>query len=120
MSVITFEEMKTALRRAVKERGEDFVYPVGKPAWMTLNSLGTPVCRYALDDGSPACIVGLALSYLCPLDKPVPNNHTIPNAYPSVSFSEGALTLAADVQYAQDRGVPWGFAVESSLKGWDS
>lgn len=54
----TKEQALEALRKAVKLKGEDYVYPEEE------KFMGS--CRYANDEGSPSCIVGHVVYILDP------------------------------------------------------
>ena len=65
---ITRENFTAAMRAAVAERGEDWVYPervseLAAPGWRPKRG---HECVYVLPDGSPACLIGLALYKIDP------------------------------------------------------
>lgn len=101
--LITYDEMKAALERAVAERGEGFVYEAPDPR------LG---CVYYDADFKPSCIVGLAMSYLRP-------HRRLQEGPAAVSLSgladDKARCLADFVQQFQDGGEPWGLALSQGL-----
>ena len=103
MTTITRENFTAALERAVAERGEDFVYP---EAWMTNSN----ACQYSLKDGTPACIIGLALSYIDPGIVPGSGEFGSSDAVmEDLGVEDGPLIIAARAaQIEQDRGYPWG------------
>lgn len=56
---ITEEVFTQAMRDAVAERGDGFIYPKGAPGWARWGSMS---CRYVRTDASePACLIGAAL-----------------------------------------------------------
>lgn len=104
--MITYAEMKAALVRAVSERGYDFVYP---EEWKGEEE----GCLYRLPDGSPACIIGLAMSYLKPdavLEEGRPARFSLRNY-----CEPRAIDLAVQVQWRQDTRHSWGVALGQSL-----
>ena len=122
------------IRAAVADRGEDWTYPersVENADWYidmdvqdTLNLGGT--CKYVLDDGTPACIVGEAFVRSGVEPKHLKKNADaieitndlrrdgIQNISPEVST---ALYLA---QCAQDAGINWGVALAKFEKELDT
>lgn len=54
----TKEQALEALRKAVKLKGEDYVYPEEEKFMSS--------CRYATDEGKPSCIVGHVVNILDP------------------------------------------------------
>ena len=108
MTTITRENFTAALERAVAERGEDFVYP---EAWMT----SANACQYSLRDGTPACIIGLALSYIDP--ELVPDSFyfgAVDGVLEDLGVEDGALIIAARAaQIRQDRGYTWGRSLDA-------
>lgn len=105
--MITYAEMKAALVRAVSERGYDFVYP---EEWKGEEE----GCLYRLPDGSPACIIGLAMSYLKPdavLKEGRPARFSLRNY-----CEPRAIDLAMQVQCRQDTRRSWGAALKEALE----
>lgn len=140
--VIKAEEMLSLLERARDERGSDFVYPPHRT--------DGPACLYVRDDArfpgrtwadsisdhGPACIVGLALSYiddgrLVPVleewqfdCKSNDGNSSVRNINDALSGAGVRLTarageVALGAQLKQDGGAPWGLAVAEAER-WAS
>jgi hypothetical protein len=110
MGLITLSEMRAAIRRAVEERGADFVYP---DEWKMSERPSTHAqCQYRRGDGTPACIVGLAMSYLRPdvvLTEFV-SAHDVLGGH----ATRNAIEFAANAQACQDDGATWGEALASA------
>lgn len=112
---ITEPEFTQAMRDAVAERGEDWVYPKGEEAWEGPDGQ----CRYFLDDGQPACLIGTAL---CKLGVPgVRPGHE--GAYAGLVLHDiygelprGIPRAASLAQEVQDEGQPWGEALKAYLR----
>ena len=133
--VIKAAEMLSLLERARDERGSDFIY-------LAYTKIG-PACLYVRDDArfpnrkwgdsvsdhSPACIVGLALSYIddgrlvpvleewqfdCMNDD---GNSSAINLNDALTVAGARLThrakkVAVEAQMRQDAGKTWGAAVD--------
>lgn len=100
---LTETEARKLLARAVEERGADFVY--------VPTAGNSPRCWYQKEDGTPDCLIGLALSYI----GPIPENNSggaqgaIVRLYPNTKQRVlGAMNAA---QAAQDNGRTWGEAL---------
>ena len=108
MTTITRENFTAAMERAVTERGEDFVYP---EEWRTADGLGA--CKYSLGDGTPACIIGLALWYIDPGLVPDSSEFGGANAVLSeLGVEDPILEVAARAaQINQDSRRTWGDAL---------
>ena len=112
---ITRENFTAAMRDAVAERGEDFVYPaegseLAKQGWRSEE--GT--CVYVLPDGSPACLIGLALYKIDPglLTHVEFQYDDASRVMSRAGVQDSVLLRAADMaQYRQDVGAPWGEAL---------
>ena len=103
--MITEEQFTKAMREAVAERGPDFVYP---EEWRNENGS----CRYSLEDGSPACLIGLALHKIDP--DLVPGVENFQSADVVVDFAGAPMDVAQaarDAQYIQDHDGTWGDAL---------
>lgn len=122
--MITEEQFTQAMRDAVAERGEDWVYPQlpnddsdRTDDWHEVGS-----CIYVHADGTPACLIGLALSKIDPALLP-----TRAEVEPACNFLVGVVPesvryAAQAAQNAQDCGEPWGEALrsyESRLAYWE-
>lgn len=114
------QRVRDALAAAVEERGEDWVYP-SDPSWRD-----DGLCRYQLDDGTPACIVGVAARKIDPeIDMPRADANplrVIARALGLISDDMGEfLPLRRDydvleravneAQVTQDDGYTWGEAL---------
>ena len=114
---ITRENFTAAMRAAVSERGEDWVYPaegseLGEQGWRSEE--GT--CVYALPDGSPACLIGLALYKIDPalVEGLEGDDTTALRLLQRLGVKDGGLYWAAqDAQDAQDLGATWGNALKT-------
>jgi len=110
--LITLEEMRGAIKRAVEERGEGFVYE-HKPWPDSPNNIG---CHYNHPvTGEPDCLIGLAYSYLRP-------NHRLPSqgSAPYVLQCEATASACGYAQIAQikqDDGETWGEAL-AAAEAW--
>lgn len=107
-SLITYDEMKAALERAVAERGEGYVYEAPDPG------LG---CVYRDAEDKPSCIVGLAMSYLRP-DLRL-RERTALEVLEGIAEPR-AIVLAHAVQVAQDAQYTWGAALAYGLEHVES
>lgn len=109
---ITRENFTAAMRAAVAERGEDFVYPaegseLAKQGWRS----GEGTCVYVLPDGTPACLIGLALYKIDP--GLLTHVEFQPDSASRVMIRAGVqdemlLLAAAMAQDEQDEGASWG------------
>ena len=112
---ITRENFTAAMRAAVAERGADWVYPaqgseLAEQGWRSEG--GT--CVYALPDGSPACLIGLALYKIDPglLTHVEFQYDDASRVMGRAGVRDEMLLLAAGgAQTRQDVGVSWGDAL---------
>lgn len=115
MTIPTDSDFIEAMEKAVALRGEDYIYPKNLPGWQDC----TGSCVYSLKDGTPACIVGVALSLIDPDLVPAygwNDNFSSSavevleelNASGKTDFSEAVMNAAMWAQQDQDRGLPWG------------
>lgn len=115
--MITFEQMRDAVKAEIDEVGEDFVY---QPFAETPT---TPSCRYE-HDGKPSCLIGRALYRLgTPIEllsayNKIGGVRTLVNEG-VLDISGVAASFAALVQHEQDCGVKWGEAYTRSLGAVD-
>ena len=113
---VTRENFTAAMRAAVAERGEDWVYPaegseLAEQGWR--EEEGT--CVYVLPDGSPACLIGLALYKIDPalVEGLEGENVTALRLLQRLGVEDGELYWAAqDAQDTQDVGKTWGNALK--------
>lgn len=107
--MITEEEFTAAMEAAVAERGEDFVYP---DEWRDEYS---EACRYSLPDGTPACIIGLALHKINPALVPTyDNTERALDVFEAIGDVPQNVALAAQrAQSQQDADKTWGVALEA-------
>lgn len=101
--IFTDDQITEAMKAAVAERGDDFVYP---DEWFENDS-----CVNASMFGEPRCIVGLALSNLGAdwfynRARRTSGVHRV-NGYVA-NFSERAAHALARAQSKQDGGARWG------------
>lgn len=120
---ITPEEFTAAMIAAVQERGAHYTYPTARKS-ATTNHYGFVMytadsyhgtggeCKYSTPDGTPACIIGLALHKIDP--DLVPNySNSDPARAVLAAFGLGdEVQAAADAaQRTQDLGGSWGMAL---------
>jgi len=113
----TQEEFTAAMKAAVEERGRDWHYPDPEvaPEWFARDGVGA--CRYRLEDGSPACIVGTALSKLQLLDRAADfEGKDAAILISALGFDEDTASAASCAQGAQDFGDSWGEALDQYLE----
>jgi hypothetical protein len=105
--MITARDALRLIERAVEERGRDFRYSDYEGDWADPD-----VCSYRQPDGTPACIVGLALSYVGLLDKLIEDD-TIVGQQASFydEIDPEAIGVLSAAQMSQDSGEPWGEAL---------
>lgn len=103
----TEEQFTQAMRDAVAERGEDFVYSVRSPTWR---------CNYTEADGSIGCLIGLALSKIDPSLVPKHRSQIPAIGVLSSLTTEKVAEAANKAQYEQDTGKTWGEALSMYLK----
>ena len=105
----TDEDFIAAMRKAVAERGEDFVYP---DEWRKASEDGES-CMY-VHEGKPACLIGLAVY--------IATGELVPDAYEGAmadevigdrmpGVSDRARKAAFEAQATQDDGFTWGEAL---------
>jgi hypothetical protein len=121
---LSLARAKELLTEAVAEKGDDYVYttPDGKQGTEEYQ----PVCLYVHGD-RPGCIVGHALHKagvtLAVLSYEERNDASgVLRSLRSADVldcEDGVSQLFQDVQSLQDRGVPWGQAVQQSLAELD-
>jgi hypothetical protein len=113
MTYITVRQFTEAMRAAVAERGENWVYPANdQVAHDTGWRDGRGFCQYTTADGEPGCLIGLALHKIDP---------SIVPAYGSLMGADLTLkafglphsvqVAAQSAQSAQDDGETWGEAL---------
>lgn len=112
---ISYDSAVTLLKRAVLEKGADYVYrdPNDKDA--------RPECSYFEPDGSPSCIVGHVIHYkgvelddVAPLNTGLAVDVLVSDGI--IAGDEYSMDLLTDVQGFQDHGMPWGEAVRRSIE----
>lgn len=118
-STLTPEQAVRLLERAVAERGKDYVYRAEerKEAEARDGDPAAIACSYAEPDGSPSCMVGLALSY-------VGANPVIMEdiggwamgVLPDLGVALGTARVFQEAQSAQDMGKTWGVALEAARR----
>jgi hypothetical protein len=139
---ITREKLVADLRRAIAEKGADYVYvdPTGQMAEQAW--LGGATCVNYDKDGNPSCIIGHTLHYwkeeglVTNWVNPdtgqvtnIPSYTANSNAFEAfteirdncgVLVDEDAAELATLVQVNQDRGMAWGRALEEALEEFEA
>ena len=120
--MINLQEAKERMNEAVEIRGADFVYPdnwkIPTYDGEDLSIAESGICRYFLDDGRPACIIGLGFEDI--LTSLVESGVYIETEYVGAILNEhvepNALTYLGYVQTGQDMSKPWGEAVKDAEK----
>lgn len=122
---ITPEEFTAAMIAAVQERGAHYTYPAPSSV-ATTNHQSFPVygtkidayhgpmgeCKYSTPDGTPACIIGLALHKIDPDLVPSYSNSGPARAVLAGFGLGDEVQAAADAaQRTQDTGGSWGMAL---------
>lgn len=107
--MLTIEQVRESLRKAVALKGEDYVYPTAKG------------CRYAdPDTGEPSCLVGYVLADLAPeefarlraRERASRVSPAARRAIPMMIAMPSSAIMALDsAQAEQDRAAPWGQAM---------
>jgi hypothetical protein len=111
--VLDCDDALTLLRAAVQAKGADHIYQP-KP-----NGRGDRQCYYLYGD-QPDCIVGhVLLAAGWTLDEVYSVEETTPGSYQcglwSQRLTERAAALLDYTQINQDRGLPWGKAVDDAV-----
>ena len=114
---ITRENFTAAMRAAVAERGEDWVYPAkgSELAGQGWRSEEYDACVYVLPDGSPACLIGLALYKIDPalVEGLEGENASAFRLLHRLGVEDGGMCRAArKAQRTQDGGGTWGNALK--------
>lgn len=121
--MVTAKEFIDAMKKAVEERGADFVYP---QEWLRTQRLDD-VCLYFIEDENgvkqSACIIGKALEIATGTVYTGPNDsagdvlqHFID---PSDPNRKALLRAAESAQTAQDLGIAWGEVLEDFLSNFE-
>lgn len=104
--LITLEQMRNAIKRAVEERGADYVYEK-KPHPENEVCLA---CHYNHPEtGEPDCLIGLAFSYLRPETR-LPIYGSAYMVLKDIAHEDARL-YASSAQRYQDDGYTWGEAL---------
>ena len=123
---VSYEQAVLALKKAVAELGEDYVYKRIRRA------NGVAYCVYFNKDSSPSCLVGhvLAEAGLEPLEFESNENGTAVTRLADIGVIEYAdaqdgrhsktEALLNNAQCFQDGGYPWGDSVEEAIKAAQS
>lgn len=115
----TNQEINEALKKALAEKGEDYVYPLSEK-----HDRG---CMYATDEGAPSCIVGHVLHTLDPelfagVAKWERMKSTLDTAMGDVvrrfhpDLHPDQVKALSYAQVAQDRGQSWGYAATEYMR----
>ena len=109
---ITEAAFTAAMKAAVKERGADYLYPDD-----ARNADGE--CVYSLPDGTPACLIGVALSKInagyAPKYEPV-GGTSAAEVLVSLGAPPPVQRAARRAQVMQDDGYTWAVALDWYLK----
>lgn len=113
---LTYVEAEKLLKRAVAERGEDYIYPK--------KNVGSEVgggCRnWHPETDSPGCIIGLIAYYILgEKAKQVCVSEGMLYAVSitlfktlDISMSDEVSNYLSEIQSAQDNDIPWGRAIQ--------
>lgn len=118
---VSYKQFMEAMEAAVAERGEDYIYPKFEGEADDYHD-SNGLCRYSLEDGTPACIIGEVLNRLNPEWLPP---HDLIRGATSVLSDIGPeafyrrdygriVTAATEAQSSQDRGNTWGDALRTA------
>ena len=117
--ICNLEETIAMARKAVEERGEDWVYPKEGQEWR-FEGPGDDwngACRYALADDSdepkPACIVGHVLHQVGVLEDFADSQRS--SAALDIPFTREAAHFLNLAQIDQDSGYSWGESVRHAI-----
>lgn len=127
MKKITDAQFIEAMDKAVKLRGEDYVYPSGVQDDMHSGA----ECVYTSRSGESACIIGTALNLIEPGLAPTYEEQYRDKSYRynvAGDWSAGSVLLelgvsqrvraaAASAQFRQDMGFSWGAALDLFKSG---
>ena len=118
-----------AIKAAVDKRGKHWVYPIDKPGWALSNDeLGPDGCRYFLESGEPACLIGTALAELGVTPEGVAEGLNAgqvlynltgegrDNFNPHSDSTPSWIRAARAAQEVQDTGGAWGEALDKYLQ----
>jgi hypothetical protein len=116
---ITLDEAKELLARAVKEKGENYVYE-------PLTNMGRSQCAYFNpEDGCPSCMVGYVLSYKGVTYEALDATGSVVTEVQDL-VEEGhlkvdneTLALLTVAQVEQDQGQTWSRALEEALETYE-
>lgn len=110
MTTLTYEKANELLDRAIAEKGADYVNEKTE-----YGSDGDTDCFYFTPEGVPSCIIGHVMHYLGFGPNDV-NEHSAARAQPAIRqvAGEDVVSFLMNVQSKQDRGLPWGYAVEQA------
>lgn len=115
----TNEQINAALKKALEDRGEDYVYPDDEK-----HNGG---CMYATENGTPSCIVGYVLNELDPekfaevarweRDEDTADT-AVGDAYLAVGLDlhRDQVDALEAAQVKQDQGLPWGRAAVEYMR----
>jgi hypothetical protein len=118
---ISLDEAKELLGRAVKERGEDYVYaPPLDP-----ETGANPCVYFSPADKAPSCMVGYVLSYkgvtyedLAATDSTITEVQSLVEEG-HLRVDNETLALLTVAQVEQDQGQTWGRALEEALATYE-
>ncbi len=127
--VIDREEALTLMEKAVIDRGEDWRYPAAMMSGVCMYFADAEVDAevthtYGIASNGPACLVGLALSYVG-LTKEIVDYRNdqgvitlralaVESDDLDWELSSGAISVFSAAQYLQDQGARWGDALDSA------
>jgi hypothetical protein len=111
---ITYDQAVDLLKRAVAEKGADYVY-----SKMGLNDAANvgPRCVYTIDS-DPSCIVGHVLVWSGVDPHAIPEGTVCRYLLDKVgvSVNNKTLDLLREAQAYQDGGRPWGESVDHAIR----
>ncbi|WP_277670928.1 hypothetical protein [Saccharomonospora viridis] len=119
-----------AIKAAVDKRGKHWVYPINETGWVLYNLTGEfgGGCRYFLESGEPACLIGTALAELGATPEDVTEGLNAgqvlydltgegrDNFNPYSDSTPSWVRAAVAAQEEQDDGLSWGEALNKYLR----
>lgn len=115
MTKYTLAETIVMAKKAVEDRGADWVYPnmYEHPDWYIWDD--DPVCRYVGPHGEPGCIVGHVLYQIGLLDKAEEKTPAFTLSVLQKNFEPDAVEFLNTFQQYQDAGDSWGNAMAAAV-----
>lgn len=111
--MITYDTAVAEVRETIADKGEDYVY---SPVRGASSSEGT-MCAYFYE-GKPSCLIGQWMNrYHGVTDAGVFEGDEARTVVPAIllNVEHKAADFLQELQEEQDRGLPWGLALEKAL-----